>query len=43
MKNENPVIVRPARNIRGSVAPPGDKSISHRYAMLGAIAQGTRV
>ena len=40
MKNENPVIVRPARNIRGSVAPPGDKSISHRYAMLGAIAQG---
>ncbi|MBZ5512772.1 MAG: 3-phosphoshikimate 1-carboxyvinyltransferase [Acidobacteriia bacterium] len=40
MKNENPVIVRPARNIRGSVAPPGDKSISHRYAMLGAIARG---
>ena len=40
MKNENPVIVRPARNIRGSVAPPGDKSISHRYAMLGAIAHG---
>ena len=40
MKNEPPVIVRPARNISGSVAPPGDKSISHRYAMLGAIAQG---
>ncbi|HEX9119955.1 MAG TPA: 3-phosphoshikimate 1-carboxyvinyltransferase [Terriglobales bacterium] len=40
MKNEKPVIVRPARNIRGSVAPPGDKSISHRYAMLGAIARG---
>ena len=40
MKNENPGIVRPARNIRGSVAPPGDKSISHRYAMLGAIARG---
>jgi 3-phosphoshikimate 1-carboxyvinyltransferase len=40
MKSEKPVIVRPARNIRGSVAPPGDKSISHRYAMLGAIAQG---
>ena len=40
MKNEKPVMVRPARNIRGSVAPPGDKSISHRYAMLGAIARG---
>ena len=40
MKNEKPVMVRPARNLRGSVAPPGDKSISHRYAMLGAIAQG---
>jgi 3-phosphoshikimate 1-carboxyvinyltransferase len=40
MKNDKPVIVRPARNIRGSVAPPGDKSISHRYAMLGAIARG---
>jgi 3-phosphoshikimate 1-carboxyvinyltransferase len=35
-----PVVVRPARNLRGSMAPPGDKSISHRYAMLGAIAQG---
>jgi 3-phosphoshikimate 1-carboxyvinyltransferase len=35
------VIVRPARNILGSLRLPGDKSISHRYAMLGAIAQGT--
>ncbi len=40
MENQEPVVVRPARNLRGSVAPPGDKSISHRYAMLGAIAQG---
>ena len=40
MKNDNSVLVRPARNLRGSVAPPGDKSVSHRYAMLGAIAQG---
>lgn len=40
MKNESQVIVRPARNVRGSVGLPGDKSISHRYAMLGAIADG---
>ena len=40
MKSESRAIVRPARNIRGSVQLPGDKSISHRYAMLGGIAQG---
>jgi 3-phosphoshikimate 1-carboxyvinyltransferase len=34
-------IVRPARNILGSLRLPGDKSISHRYAMLGAFAEGT--
>jgi 3-phosphoshikimate 1-carboxyvinyltransferase len=33
--------VRPARAISGSVRIPGDKSISHRYAMLAAIAEGT--
>jgi len=32
--------VRPARNVRGSVSLPGDKSISHRYAMLAALADG---
>ncbi|MFZ0199097.1 MAG: 3-phosphoshikimate 1-carboxyvinyltransferase [Candidatus Sulfotelmatobacter sp.] len=40
MKNESQMIVRPARNVRGSVSLPGDKSISHRYAMLAAIAEG---
>jgi len=35
------VIIRPAKNILGSVRLPGDKSISHRYAMLAAIANGT--
>jgi len=40
MKNESHVVVRPARNVRGSVSLPGDKSISHRYAMLAAIADG---
>jgi 3-phosphoshikimate 1-carboxyvinyltransferase len=34
-------IIRPARNIIGTLRLPGDKSISHRYAMLGAFAQGT--
>ncbi|HKS76002.1 MAG TPA: 3-phosphoshikimate 1-carboxyvinyltransferase [Terriglobales bacterium] len=33
-------LVRPARTISGSLRLPGDKSISHRYAMLGAIAEG---
>lgn len=33
--------VRPARSVRGSVRLPGDKSISHRYAMLAGLAQGT--
>ena len=34
-------LIRPARAIRGSLRLPGDKSISHRYAMLGAFAEGT--
>ena len=35
------VVVRPARGVSGVVRIPGDKSISHRYAMLAAIAEGT--
>ena len=34
-------MVQPAQRVRGRVRPPGDKSISHRYAMLAAIADGT--
>lgn len=41
MKSNSTVVIRPARNLRGSLRLPGDKSISHRYAMLGAIAEGT--
>jgi 3-phosphoshikimate 1-carboxyvinyltransferase len=41
MNNDSSVVVRPARGLQGSVRLPGDKSISHRYAMLGAIAEGT--
>jgi 3-phosphoshikimate 1-carboxyvinyltransferase len=32
--------MQPARHFAGSVRLPGDKSISHRYAMLAAIADG---
>lgn len=32
--------VSPARAIHGVVSVPGDKSISHRYAMLASIAEG---
>src|SRR5580765_2871755 len=35
--------VAPAIEIRGTVRVPGDKSISHRLAMLGGIADGTTV
>lgn len=32
--------VAPARRLQGTVHLPGDKSISHRYALLGALADG---
>jgi 3-phosphoshikimate 1-carboxyvinyltransferase len=32
--------ISPARRLHGSLRLPGDKSISHRYAMLAAIAEG---
>lgn len=35
------MIIHPAKNILGAIRLPGDKSISHRYAMLAALAQGT--
>jgi 3-phosphoshikimate 1-carboxyvinyltransferase len=34
------VTVQPAARMRGRVRAPGDKSISHRYAMLASIADG---
>src|SRR5579875_367484 len=34
-------LIRPARSFRGSLALPGDKSISHRYALLAGFAEGT--
>src|SRR6266446_4070271 len=35
------VIIQPAKRIRGSLVLPGDKSISHRAAIMAALAQGT--
>ncbi len=33
--------IAPARHVRGRVSVPGDKSISHRYALIAALAHGT--
>lgn len=33
-------LISPARNVSGSLRLPGDKSISHRYALLGGVAHG---
>src|SRR5882672_9286057 len=36
--------IHPATRISGSISLPGDKSISHRYAMIAAISEGdTRI
>src|ERR1700674_5148543 len=40
MTSDSTVVVRPARSVSGALSLPGDKSICHRYAMLGAIAGG---
>lgn len=36
-----PMRIRPARHIKGQLSVPGDKSISHRAAIIAAIASGT--
>ena len=41
MKAGSQELLRPARNVRGVVRLPGDKSISHRYGMLAGIAEGS--
>src|SRR5437870_2591115 len=41
MPSTRAVTVEPTARVRGRVRPPGDKSISHRYALLAAIAHGT--
>ncbi len=40
MTESSSILVRPAKNVAGSLRLPGDKSISHRYAMLAGVAEG---
>ena len=40
-ESTDPVEVKPIRGLAGSVRLPGDKSISHRALILGALANGT--
>ena len=40
MRIADRVTVHPAARVRGHIHVPGDKSISHRYALLAAIADG---
>jgi 3-phosphoshikimate 1-carboxyvinyltransferase len=35
------ITIKPAASVQGEITVPGDKSISHRSIMLGAIANGT--
>src|SRR5215468_7916107 len=38
MKSE---LIHPVKSLSGPLEVPGDKSISHRYAMIAALAEGT--
>jgi 3-phosphoshikimate 1-carboxyvinyltransferase len=40
MASPQSVTVRPTRAVKGRVRPPGDKSISHRFAIFAALADG---
>jgi 3-phosphoshikimate 1-carboxyvinyltransferase len=40
MPSLSATIVTPARRIQGRLRVPGDKSISHRYALIAAVADG---
>ena len=40
MTESSSILVLPAKNVSGSLRLPGDKSISHRYAMLAGAAEG---
>jgi len=37
---ERTMIIQPKSSLRGEIRPPGNKSISHRSVMIGAIAEG---
>jgi 3-phosphoshikimate 1-carboxyvinyltransferase len=38
-----PIVVRKSRGLKGTVAVPGDKSITHRAIILGSLARGTTI
>ncbi|MEJ0061863.1 MAG: 3-phosphoshikimate 1-carboxyvinyltransferase [Alphaproteobacteria bacterium] len=42
-QNPQPLTSRAAAPLKGALAPPGDKSISHRALMFGAVAEGRTV
>ncbi len=37
------IVASPGRDVAGSIQVPGDKSISHRALILGALAEGETV
>lgn len=41
MSSDTITVSRAVRGLRGTITVPGDKSISHRVAILGALAQGS--
>ncbi len=41
MRSLSATTIAPARRVQGRLTVPGDKSISHRYALLAALAEGT--
>src|SRR5262249_5277973 len=41
MSGSTTATITPARRVRGTLRVPGDKSISHRYALLAALAEGS--
>ena len=41
MPSSTAVTIAPARHVRGRIRVPGDKSISHRYALLASLADGS--
>lgn len=43
MKGIKAMIMNPVHRLEGEITVPGDKSISHRSVMLGALAKGTTV
>src|SRR5437867_3167172 len=40
MSSARMATVTPARRLQGRIRVPGDKSISHRYALLAALSEG---